>query len=103
MASFLVRALGLEPPAELPAIPTDVIDELNRLDVPTGPGAEVQRPLATVVIGGILTATFLTLFLLPALYDWVERDKPKRCSVVFRDAELLSVAVDLGQNRVFAD
>ena len=31
MASFLVRALGLEPPAELPAIPTDVIDELNRL------------------------------------------------------------------------
>ena len=45
MASFLVRALGLEPPAELPAIPTDVIDELNRLDVPTGPGAEGWRPL----------------------------------------------------------
>ena len=39
----------------------------------TGSGAEVQRPLATVVIGGILSATFLTLMLLPALYDTVER------------------------------
>jgi heavy metal efflux system protein len=34
----------------------------------TGPGAEVQRPLATVVIGGILTSTILTLLVLPALY-----------------------------------
>jgi cobalt-zinc-cadmium resistance protein CzcA len=40
----------------------------------TGAGAEVQRPLATVVIGGILSATFLTLLLLPVLYTWVERD-----------------------------
>ncbi len=40
----------------------------------TGPGAEVQRPLATVVIGGIITATFLTLVVLPVLYDWLERD-----------------------------
>ncbi|MFM1770329.1 MAG: hypothetical protein RJA22_2858 [Verrucomicrobiota bacterium] len=38
----------------------------------TGPGAEVQRPLATVVIGGILSSTFLTLVLLPTLYDWIE-------------------------------
>lgn len=38
----------------------------------TGAGAEVQRPLATVVIGGIITSTFLTLVLLPVLYDWVE-------------------------------
>lgn len=37
-----------------------------------GAGAEVQRPLATVVIGGIITATFLTLLLLPSLYHWVE-------------------------------
>lgn len=36
----------------------------------TGLGAEVQRPLATVVIGGLLTATALTLLLLPALYSW---------------------------------
>jgi cobalt-zinc-cadmium resistance protein CzcA len=40
-----------------------------------GPGAEVQRPLATVVIGGILSSTFLTLVLLPVLYEWVERKK----------------------------
>lgn len=35
-----------------------------------GAGAEVQRPLATVVIGGIVSSTFLTLFLLPLLYRW---------------------------------
>ncbi|MCE3543621.1 efflux RND transporter permease subunit, partial [Escherichia coli] len=39
----------------------------------TGAGAEVQRPLATVVIGGIITSTILTLLLLPSLYAWVER------------------------------
>jgi len=39
----------------------------------TSAGAEVQRPLATVVIGGILSSTFLTLLLLPVLYEWVER------------------------------
>ena len=38
----------------------------------TGPGAEVQQPLATVVIGGIITSTALTLLLLPVLYDWLE-------------------------------
>lgn len=41
----------------------------------SGAGAEVQRPIATVVIGGIITATFLTLVLLPTLYCWFERDK----------------------------
>jgi cobalt-zinc-cadmium resistance protein CzcA len=35
----------------------------------TGPGAEIQRPLAVVVIGGLVTATVLTLVLLPILYD----------------------------------
>ena len=34
----------------------------------TGAGAEVQKPLATVVIGGLISATLLTLFVLPALY-----------------------------------
>lgn len=37
----------------------------------TGTGAEVQRPLATVVIGGIVSSTLLTLLVLPALYHWV--------------------------------
>ncbi|WP_203310892.1 efflux RND transporter permease subunit [Sphingomonas beigongshangi] len=41
--------------------------------IATGAGAEVQRPLATVVIGGIVTSTILTLLLLPSLYAWVER------------------------------
>jgi cobalt-zinc-cadmium resistance protein CzcA len=36
------------------------------------PGAEVQRPLATVVIGGLVTATLLTMFVLPLLYEWIE-------------------------------
>lgn len=37
-----------------------------------GMGAEVQRPLATVVIGGLITSTLLTLIVLPTLYAWVE-------------------------------
>lgn len=41
--------------------------------IATGAGGEVQRPLATVVIGGIMTSTFLTLVLLPVLYEWMER------------------------------
>jgi cobalt-zinc-cadmium resistance protein CzcA len=40
--------------------------------IATGAGAEVQRPLATVVIGGIISSTFLTLVLLPSLYEWIE-------------------------------
>jgi cobalt-zinc-cadmium resistance protein CzcA len=46
--------------------------------IATGPGAEVQRLLATVVIGGIVSSTFLTLVLLPVLYDWMEARSPKR-------------------------
>ncbi len=38
----------------------------------TSAGAEVQRPLATVVIGGLITSTLLTLLILPALYRWLE-------------------------------
>jgi cobalt-zinc-cadmium resistance protein CzcA len=38
-----------------------------------GAGAEVQRPLATVVIGGLVTSTLLTLLVLPALYQWIEK------------------------------
>ena len=40
--------------------------------VATGAGAEVQRPLAIVVIGGLLSSTFLKLILLPVLYYWFE-------------------------------
>ncbi|MGH9938948.1 MAG: efflux RND transporter permease subunit [Blastocatellia bacterium] len=43
----------------------------------TAPGSEVQRPLATVVIGGLITSTFLTLFVLPTLYE-LTAEKPAR-------------------------
>jgi len=48
--------------------------------VSTSTGAEVQRPLASVVIGGLFSSTILTLFLLPVLYGWVYRREvgPKR-------------------------
>ncbi len=41
----------------------------------TGPGSEVQRPLAVVVIGGLITSTLLTLVVLPAVYGWFEEEK----------------------------
>lgn len=41
-----------------------------------GAGSEVQRPLATVVIGGIVSSTLLTLVMLPTLYSWWRRDEP---------------------------
>jgi cobalt-zinc-cadmium resistance protein CzcA len=37
-----------------------------------GIGSEVQRPLAVVVIGGLVSSTFLTLIVLPVLYQWME-------------------------------
>ncbi len=41
----------------------------------TGVGAEIQKPLATVIVGGLLTATFLTLFVLPTLFSWFSKGK----------------------------
>lgn len=41
----------------------------------TGPGSEVQRPLAIVVIGGLITSTLLTLVVLPTLYRWFDERK----------------------------
>ena len=47
----------------------------------TGPGSEIQKPLAAVVIGGLISSTLLTLFMLPALYKVFERDKVKDATV----------------------
>jgi len=44
----------------------------------TGPGSELQRPLAVVVIGGLFTSTLLTLVLLPTLYAWLETRAEER-------------------------
>jgi heavy metal efflux system protein len=46
--------------------------------ISTSTGAEVQRPLASVVIGGLLSSTVLTLFLLPTMYAWVFQKESSR-------------------------
>jgi heavy metal efflux system protein len=46
--------------------------------ISTSTGAEVQRPLASVVIGGLLSSTLLTLFLLPTMYEWIFHQVPSR-------------------------
>ena len=46
--------------------------------ISTSTGAEVQRPLASVVIGGLLSSTLLTLFLLPTMYEWIFHRVPSR-------------------------
>ena len=43
----------------------------------SGDGAETQRPLATVVVGGLISSTLLTLILLPVMYEWLE-DRAER-------------------------
>ena len=60
-----------------PVIMTASITVLSLLPLAfaTGPGSEIQKPLAVVVIGGILTSTALTLFVLPALYSLMDRKK----------------------------
>jgi cobalt-zinc-cadmium resistance protein CzcA len=55
---------------------TDVLGFLP-MAISTSAGAEVQQPLATVVIGGMISATLLTLFVLPILYRWVESKSAK--------------------------
>lgn len=61
-----------------PVLMTALVASLGFLPMAlaTGAGAEVQRPLATVVIGGIISATFLTLLLLPVLFYWIEHKTP---------------------------
>lgn len=62
-----------------PVVMTALVAALGFLPMAlsTGSGAEIQRPLATVVIGGLCTSTLLTLLVLPVVYDWVfaRRDK----------------------------
>jgi cobalt-zinc-cadmium resistance protein CzcA len=46
--------------------------------VATGPGSEVQRPLAAVVVGGLFTSTLATLQVLPSLYRWFDPERRVR-------------------------
>ena len=70
---------------------TDILGFLP-MAISTSAGAEVQQPLATVVIGGMLTATFLTLFVLPILYRWTEKNKK---NMKTKNSSLLAVGVVL--------
>ncbi|MGB9500061.1 MAG: efflux RND transporter permease subunit [Dissulfuribacterales bacterium] len=45
---------------------------MRRIPFRAGIGSEVQRPLAIVVVFGLISSTFLTLFLLPSIYGWFE-------------------------------
>lgn len=68
-----------------PVLMTALVASLGFLPMAlsTGEGAEVQRPLATVVIGGLILATFLTLYVLPILYILFEKKwKPKKAVVL---------------------
>jgi cobalt-zinc-cadmium resistance protein CzcA len=62
---------------------TSIVASLGFLPMATSTqaGAEVQRPLATVVIGGLVTSTILTLIVLPTLYEWLEELRAKRSSL----------------------
>jgi cobalt-zinc-cadmium resistance protein CzcA len=64
LASASVAALGLVP-----------------MLFATGPGSEIQKPLAAVVIGGLISSTLLTPFMLPTLYKVFEREPTKDTSV----------------------
>jgi cobalt-zinc-cadmium resistance protein CzcA len=77
MMTALVASLGFVPMA------------LN-----VGAGSEVQRPLATVVIGGIISSTILTLLVLPALYRLMHarRDEPKEPGEAFEPADTVAAA-----------
>jgi cobalt-zinc-cadmium resistance protein CzcA len=62
-----------------PVVTTALVASLGFLPMALarGAGAELQRPLATVVIGGLITSTLLTLLVLPALYVWLERRRAR--------------------------
>jgi heavy metal efflux system protein len=65
-----------------PVLMTALVASLGFLPMAlsTAPGSEVQRPLATVVIGGLVSATALTMFVLPAVYAWLGRTRAPRSS-----------------------
>lgn len=67
-----------------PVLMTATVASLGFLPmaISTGAGAEVQKPLATVVIGGLVTATFLTLFVLPMLYIIFNTKIPRKMNKI---------------------
>lgn len=70
-----------------PVLMTALVASLGFLPMAlnVGAGSEVQRPLATVVIGGIVSSTALTLLVLPVLYRWLHRDRGSRGDRAIQD------------------
>jgi cobalt-zinc-cadmium resistance protein CzcA len=70
-----------------PVIMTALIASLGLVPMllATGPGSELQRPLAVVVIAGLVTSTLLTLVLLPTLYAWLESRADMRTSMMLSE------------------
>lgn len=60
-----------------PVLMTAITSALGLIPIimSSGVGSEIQRPLATVIVGGLVTATFLTLFVLPVLYAWFSKGR----------------------------
>ncbi len=77
---FSIRSAVIEGAADRlrPVLITALVASIGFLPmaISTETGAEIQRPLATVVIGGLMTSTLLTLYLLPALYSWFSPKEP---------------------------
>ena len=88
-------ASAIERAAELrlrPVLMTAMVASLGFLPMAlsTEPGSEVQRPLATVVIGGLITATLLTLFVLPVVYAWLGKGRKSTPSPLNLAVEAIS-------------
>src|SRR4029079_6083332 len=81
-----------------PVLMTAAVASLGFLPmaISSGAGAEVQKPLATVVIGGLITATLLTLIVLPLLYIIFTKSKINRNNLLPKAAVIL-VALILSQ------
>lgn len=62
-----------------PVLMTALVASLGFLPMAasTTAGAEIQRPLASVVIGRLVTSTLLTALVIPAIYPWLTSDRPK--------------------------
>lgn len=106
----LLKREGMKDPKQLvikgtsirlrPVLMTACVASLGFLPMAlsNGAGAEVQRPLATVVIGGLITATILTLIVLPILYVMFEQRKPKIRNLNFSKAGIIIIALMIGFN-----
>lgn len=81
-ASAAEAALGGSRDRLRPVLMTATVASIGFIPVALshGTGAEVQRPVATVVIGGLVTSTLLTLLVLPTLYAWIEGRRERRAT-----------------------